>query len=195
MQTTTMALSDEELKANLAILKELDELLADGPWEHNLFFKGIGKKLKDARDHFVEEMGLEKKIIAETPEQTQLSSNFQEVYISLYQAEGTNIAKWQTVVNSLAGFNITRPIYKNEDDIKNAIRNKSFKQNDAYAVMKIPKDAVLKPFNTPATDRLGHELVVLREGVVKLENITRFVHQSGEYEFRNHALHKKHSIE
>lgn len=190
-----MALSDEELRANLEVLKELDELLADGPWEHNLFFKGIGKKLKDARDHFVAELGLEQKTVATPTEQDQTNSDYQEVYVSLYQAEGANIAKWQTVVNSLAGFNITRPIYKNESDIKNAIRAKSFQQNDAYIAMRVPKDYVLTPFNTPATDRNGFELVVLKEGTMKLENITRFVHQSGEYEFRNYGLHKKPSTD
>lgn len=190
-----MALSDEELKANLQILKELDELLADGPWEHNLFFKGIAKKLKDARDRFVDELGLEQKTTATLPEENPINSDYQEVYISLYQAEGTNIAKWQTVVNSLAGFNITRPIYKNEQDVKAAIRAKSFQQNDAYIALRVPKDYVLTPFNTSATDRNGFELVVLKEGTMKLENITRFVHQSGEYDFRNYSLHKKPTID
>jgi intracellular multiplication protein IcmQ len=186
-----MPLSDEELKANLVILKELDDLLASGPWERNLFFKGIGKKLKDARDRFVQELGLEKtETTSEIPQELP-AADYQDIYISLYQAEGTDLKKWQVVVNSLAGYNVTRPVYRSEEDVKASINTKAFKQNDAYAVIRIRKDDIKKITDAAPKDRLGHELLVLRENAIKLENILRFVHMNDEYHYKNGILSKK----
>lgn len=188
-----MALSKDELETSIKVLKALDEAIATGPWEYNLFFKGIGKKLMDARERFVRELGLEdlaKKEMQGAGDET--DKEYVEVYVSLYQAEGANVAKWQTVVNSLAGYNLTRPVYKSEADIQEAIRSKEFKQNDAYVAVKIRKDDIMPPFTEkPPVDRYGHELLVLREGAVHQENISRFVHLSGEYDFRNNALIKR----
>ncbi len=187
-----MALSKDELETSIKILKTLDEAIANGPWDYNLFFKGIGKKLMDARERFVRELGLEDLAKKESAEAEDESAKlFTEVYVSLYQAEGANISKWQTVINTLAGYNLTRPVYKSEIDIQEAIRFKEFKQNDAYVAVKIRKDDILKLTEKPPVDRYGHELLVLREGAVQQENISRFVHLSGQYDFRNKTLIKK----
>ncbi len=187
-----MALSKDELQASLKILKALDETIATGPWDYNLFFKGIGKQLLEARERFVRELGLEGHKNGDKGLADEAEAAFIEVYVSLYQAEGANISKWQTVVNTLAGYNLTRPVYKNETDVVEAIRSKEFKQNDAYVAVKILKADITQPFTeSPPVDRYGHELLVLREGAVRQENISRFVHMSGEYEFRNNTLVKK----
>ena len=186
-----MASLDEEKKANLEILKSLDEALEKGPWQNSLFLTGIGKKLKDIRNRFKEEMGLEEisGIAAiELPTDTQ----FLEVYISLYQSEGTNIRKWHTVVLSLIGHSVSRPVYKSESDIKAAMHAKDFKTNDAYVVVRLtPKDILAPATDRPRTDREGRELVTLREGAIRLENIMRFVHSSGEYKIIENSLVKQ----
>lgn len=187
-----MALSKDELEASLKILKALDDAIATGPWEYNLFFKGIGKKFIETRERFVRELGLEEYQQEKKEEVDETEKTYMEVYVSLYQAEGANINKWQTVVSSLAGYNLTRPVYKAESDIQEAIRSKEFKQNDAYVAVKILKSDVLPPFTEkPPRDRYGHELLVLREGAVLQENILRFIHISGEYIVRNNTLVKK----
>lgn len=187
-----MALSKDELEASLKILQALDETIAKGPWEHNLFFKGVGKKLLEARERFVRELGLEDHTENKTEIVDESAKTFTEVYVSLYQAEGTNISKWQTVVNTLAGYNLTRPVYKKEEDIQKAIRSKEFKQNDAYVVVKVLTSDIMPPLTEkPPLDRHGHELLVLKEGAVHQENISRFVHSSGDYIFSNKVLIKK----
>lgn len=189
-----MTLSKDKLEASLKVLKALDEAIKNGPWEYNLFFRGIGKKLRDARENLVKKLGLEEYAKEEeriASEASLTEGQYTLVYVSLYQAEGANLQKWQSVVNTLAGYNVTRPVYQNEEDIKNAIRAKEFRQNDAYAIVKIRKDDIMPVFaDKPPSDRHGHPLLVLREGAIKLENIQQFVHQSGQYTFRNGVLTK-----
>lgn len=186
-----MAFLDDEKKANLEILKSLDEALEKGPWESSLFLKGIGKKLKDIRDKFKDEMGLEEAKIANL---TQSSTEIPlvEVYVSLYQSEGNNIRKWHSVVATLVGHSVSRPVYKKEQDIVNALKAKDYKVNDAYVVVKIKPEHILLPADDrPTVDREGRELLTLREGAIKLNNIVRFVHISGEYKLIENALVKQ----
>ena len=168
-----MALSKDELETSIKILKTLDEAIANGPWDYNLFFKGIGKKLMDARERFVRELGLEVIPVKKVPKLRTRVPNCSPESMFPDQAEGANISKWQTVINTLAGYNLTRPVYKSEIDIQEAIRFKEFKQNDAYVAVKIRKDDILKLTEKPPVDRYGHELLVLREGAVQQENISR----------------------
>lgn len=191
-----MSLSDEELRKYLDILTALDKTIEEGPWEETLFLRGIGKKLKEARERFVRDSGLDKYT---DPSQTShpvaglaaQDAQAIDVYVSLYQAEGVNIRKWAIILNSLPALSITRPIYKNEEDIQAAIRTKTYQINDAYAVVRINKDDMLKPTDDkPPVDRYGRELLVLREGAVRTENVVRFIHTSGVYQFRNGMLVK-----
>lgn len=191
-----MASLNEETKANLEILKALDEAISQGPWEHNLFFQGIGKKLHDLRDKFQQELGLEEANLT-TNQSTEVDVTTQsnqpvEVYISLYQAEGTNIRKWLGVVTSVIGHSVSRPVFKSEVDIQAAIRAKTYKQNDAYIAVKVQAEDIMRlSSNQPLLDREGRELLMLREGAVKLSNIVRFVHLSGDYIFQDGVLIKQ----
>lgn len=187
-----MPLSKEEFDASLRVLKSLDEAIEKGPWEASLLLKGIGKKLREARERFIRNLQLEEYANKEQIEKSNTEEQFILVYISLYQAEGANINKWQSVVNTLAGYNVTRPVYQTEQDVQTAIRTKEFKQNDAYVIVRILKDDIRPYFSEkPPVDRLGHPLLVLREGSIKLENVTEFVHQSGRYLFKNGILIKQ----
>lgn len=188
-----MPLTDEEIKSALDILNALDGAIDKGPWEHNLFFKGIGKKLRDARDKFKEELGIDElaaDLLAQNQSNHKTDTQSTEVYIALYQAEGSNIAKWTTVVNSLAGYNLTRPVYRNEADIQAAIRAKEQQQNDAYVAVRVRNIDIMQITEKQPKDKLGHELLILREGAIHLESISRFVHKSGHYQFRNKLLSK-----
>jgi intracellular multiplication protein IcmQ len=193
-----MALTDEEVQKSLEVLKAIDKALGEGPWDKSLLLKAIGKKLQDARERFIEDLDLQKIIDqvstsqATAIQQTTLGADFTEVYVSLYQAYGSNIPKWATILTSLTQLSITRPIYKNEEDIKASIRGKDFQANDAYVAVKIRKDDVMPaPGDKVPVDRFGRELMMLKENVIRPENITRFVHLTGEYRFVNGALVKK----
>jgi intracellular multiplication protein IcmQ len=184
MAFNNMTSLDDETKANLEILKALNEAIEDGPWEHNLFFRGIGKKLRDARDRFQRELGLDELLKEESVQASVAESDqqFTEVYISLYQSEGANIQKWASVIGSLVGHSISRPVYKNEEDIQAAIRAKDYKINDGYVAVRVPNALILKPYGDKLPlDRFGRELLILREDAVQLDKILYFVHISGRY--------------
>lgn len=193
---------DEETKANLEVLKALNKAIEEGPWEHNLFFQGIGKKLRDLRDRFQDELGLHEHLEQNNPVQpgaiqgTTSQNQLIDVYVSLYQAEGANLQKWGVVVNSLVGHSLTRPVYKNEEDIKELIRSKDYKNNDAYVAVRIRLEDIYPPIpDKPLVDRLGHELLVLRDNVIKLENILYFVHVSGRYLLHNRTLIRENTLQ
>lgn len=190
-----MALSDEEVQKSLEVLKALDKAIGEGPWDKSLLLKAIGKKLQDAREHFIQDLDLQAIIdqvaVSQDTAPQALHVDFTEVYVSLYQAQGTTIPKWAAILTSLTQLSITRPIYKNEEDIRASIRAKAFQANDAYVVVKIRKSDVLPaPEGKTPVDRFGRELMVLKENVIRPENITRFVHLTGEYHFINGALIK-----
>lgn len=186
---------DEETKANLEVLKALNEAIEKGPWENSLFFKGIGKKLRDVRDRFQNEMGLAE-FMDEGGESKKKDQNLAiensklaTVYISLYQAEGSNLQKWGAVVNSLIAHTLSRPVYRNEADIQAMIRAKDYKMNDAYIAVKVKEEDIIKSTDEkPVVDRLGHELLLLREGALRLQNIIAFTHLSVKYHFSGGTL-------
>lgn len=190
-----MSSLDEETQANLEILKALNEAIEKGPWEHSPFFRGIGKKLQDLRNRFIQETGLEgidlEQLQVKIIENTRFDDHL-KVYILLYQSEGINIRKWFNVVTSLVEHSISRPVYKNEEDVKAAIRAKENKQNDAYIEVKVRKQAIYPSNNEkPRLDRDGRELLLLHDGAIQLKNITRFMHISGEYTLCEHSLIKQ----
>ncbi len=193
-----MALTDEEVQKSLEVLKALDKAIEGGPWDKSLLLKAIGKKLQDAREHFIQDLDL-KNIIdqvavfqAAAATEPVLHADFVEVYVSLYQAHGADMQKWATILASLTQLSITRPTYKNEQDVVASIHAKAFQANDSYVVVKIRKDDVLPaPEGKTPVDRFGRELMVLKENVIRPQNITRFVHLTGEYRFANGMLTKK----
>ena len=54
-----MLQNEQEIQVALEIKKILDEGIASGPWQANLFLKGIKRKLEELRDNFVGKVGLD----------------------------------------------------------------------------------------------------------------------------------------
>ncbi len=188
-----MLQTEEEIQVALEIKKILDEGIANGPWPANLFLKGIKKKLEEIRDEFVTRVGLDQHheqiandlLIAN-------SADNAEVYIALYQSQGNNMNKWQEVVVSLVNYTMGRPIYGNEMDVRAAIRLNDRNLNQAYAVVKVPSDAILSDTaDLIRTDREGRKLISLREAAIQLKNIVRLVHATGQYKLIRNFLVKQ----
>ncbi|MEN9916410.1 MAG: Dot/Icm secretion system protein [Pseudomonadota bacterium] len=186
-----MLQNEQEIQVALAIKKILDEGIASGPWQANLFLKGIKKKLEEIRDEFVTGVGIDQ-------HHEQIANNLRaangfettEVYIALYQSQGSNMSKWQEVVVSLVNYMMGRPIYRNETDVQAAIRLNDRNLNHAYAVVKVASEAILTG-ELARTDREGRQLISLREAAIKLQNIIRLVHASGEYRLVGNFLVKQ----
>ena len=188
-----MLQTEQEIQVALEIKKILDEGITVGPWQANLFLKGIKKKLEEIRDDFVTKVGLDQHhgqiandlLAANSCENT-------EVYIALYQSQGSNMNKWQEVVVSLVNYTMGRPIYYNETDVCAAIRLNDRNLNHAYVVVNVHSDAILSDeADLGRTDREGRKLISLSEAAIQLKNIVRLVHATGQYKLVRNFLVKQ----
>lgn len=184
-------LTDEQ---SAAILKALNEAIETGPWEESSFLRVIGKNLQQIRDEFI---GLlsnrnQAQLRAESnlANRVALRSGQQEVYISLYSADGSNIQSWEKIVTNLPRQMISRPIYADEENIKDILKIKEHKINEAYVAIYINKDDILSlGADKLPKDKLGNTLLNLKDKTLNLDNISRFVHVTGVYRFeRGHLI-------
>lgn len=181
-------------KQSEEILQALNEAIDTGPWEKSSFLRVIGKNLTEIRDNFVTQLN------ARSPAQIKAESNLanrialrsgqQEVYVSLYSADGNNMQGWEKIVGNLPRQMISRPIYADEEDIKAVLKLKENKLNEAYVAIYINQTDVLTlSADRTSYDRLGKPLLSLKDKTLNLENISRFVHQSGVYKYeRGHLI-------
>lgn len=186
--------SEQEIKVALEIKRILDEGIKDGPWHANLFLKGIKKKLEELRDEFELGVGLDqiKRDQLGYLSSADVDESAMNVYISLYQSQGSNLHKWQEVLASLVRYSMGRPIYKDESDVKAATHLADRNPNNAYVVIKVSPSAVLlDSMEQPRLDRDGRKLIMLREGAIALHNIVRLVHTTGQYKLVGNFLVKQ----
>jgi len=185
-------LTDQQSKA---IIKALDDAIESGPWDQSNFLRAVGKNLNEIRDNFVNQMRVR------TPAQLKAESHFAnrmalrsgqlELFISLYSTDGSNIQSWERIVANLPRQMISRPIYSNEGDITALLKSKENKQNEAYVAIYVNKTDVLPCApDKVVLDKLGHQLLNLKDKSLDLENITRFVHVSGVYRYERGRLLK-----
>ena len=179
-------LSRIEIAKKLAML--LDGLLATGDWQSSLFLRVASKRIQVLLD--------EAKSIIELSSPEQLSTKsiknsvhgYIPVYVSLYQVMGNNLQNWQYALRLLSEHNTSRPTYRNEQFVRELIGTKTDIERHGYAIVHI-KDDDMYHFEEQPSDSLGHELLVLKEGVIRLENIVGFVHANKKrYAFVNNML-------
>lgn len=200
-----MGSESEQRKTARELLKALDNTIEKGPWDKSIFLGTIGKKLKEIRFNFknrlrfldpsFEEVDAEEipKIaapIVETAIPSLLPGADQiEAFVSLYNVDGGNLQKWEKLLQTLDKQIVTRPVYGSEQEIRGVLRAKTVRKNDAYAAFFVNKSDIIQPRDGKSpTDRLGNVLLILKDAALKLENITRFCHESGIYTFRSNTL-------
>lgn len=179
----------------IEILKALDEAIEQGPWDESNFLRVIGKNLREIRADYVRHI---ESSIVKTKEDTfnanrlVARSGFQEVYVSLYSSEGTNLQAWERILINLPRQMISRPIYENENDLIQLIKSKANKANEAYVAIYINTNDILAvTVDKTPLDKLGKPLLVLKDRSLNLENVSRFVHFSGDYVFYKNRLIRK----
>ena len=178
-----------------AILKALNDAIDKGPWEQSSFLKVIGKNLTEIRDSFIGQLGLrgqsQIKMESHLANRIALRSGQQEVYVSLYSSDGDNIQSWEMIVANLPRQMISRPIYADEEDLKDVLKIKENKINEAYVSIYINQTDILSLSSDKSScDKLGKILLSLKDNTLNLENINRFVHQSGVYQYKHGHLLK-----
>lgn len=187
---------NDEVQHNLDILKSLDEAIEKAEWEESLFLRTARKRLIEIRDEFKRDAHLEKYLTNEDQDipktlaaRIAKRTGLVEVFVLLYNADGKDLYRWEQILNSIQGYIVSRPVYRFEKDVKAALRAAVNKSNEAYIAAFINEHEILEmsPEKTPR-DRAGIDLLTLRDGAIKKDHITRFIHQTGVYEFENEKL-------
>jgi len=176
MDTMSEDLSQAEIAKELTNI--LTELLNVGNWQSSLFLRAASKRIQVLLE--------EAKSIAELEGQDQsrirslkkFPPNYIPIYVSLYQVAGNNLQNWQYTLRLLSEHSVNRPTYRDEQSVRALIASKTDIDRHGYAIVYIKEDDIYG-FEEQPRDSLGHEMLVLKEGVVKLENIVGFVHANG----------------
>jgi len=191
LQDAKVLYTIEDSNASLKLVNILDELLGNKEWDATLLLRTAKKRLTGLRDEAQEIANeLNETITSTVPEQVAatIKEGHIKIYISLYQTQGANLKIWHDMLNSLAKYSMTRPVYDTEEHIRELIRSKPDLERHAYAVVAMEKNGIIDTENT-AMDKFNHELLTLKEGAVQLENIIEFVHANNKrYVFRGDSL-------
>jgi Dot/Icm secretion system protein IcmQ len=183
-----MAEGFSRIKVAKELINILRELLATGDWNASLFLRAASKRMQNLLEEAQSLVDLtapeqmQRALIKKAPPHSMV------VYISLYQVSGTNLQNWQYALRLLSEHNVSRPTYRDESSVRALIATKTDIERHGYAIVYINEDDIYR-FEEQPRDSLGHELLVLKEGVVKLENIAGFVHANKKrYAFTNGML-------
>lgn len=178
---------DDESYAQLCkvTLEIIDKVLKSGNWEDSLFLHNTVKPLKKLREeiqHLLQRIeGGNELYDLDLP---QLSEDSVKLYISIFQNDGHNMRKWELQLRSITSHLMGRPVYRNEEDVKSAIRLRFVQASEAYIVVGVKKALIQSNSHLPARqDRNGSELVALKPNAVTPENILEFVHMNKRYYF------------
>lgn len=170
------------------IVTELDKLFAMQDWDQSLFIRNSIKPLvalhAQAKQVLVE-FNLQQ---AQTELQPTLAEGMQVVYVSLFQTQGHNLARWELILRAITKYVLGRPVYARLEDLQKMLRHKITKVNEAYAVVAV-KQNLINSSNT-LKDQYGSALLCLSDQAILTENIIEFVHEEKSYRYRNGMLRK-----
>jgi len=188
-----MATLDTNTEFLRKAIKLVDELLETGDWTKGLYLETTAKKLTGFKEEAQSLLGeikeaqqgeqkVKRKVKAETESEL-------EVFISIYQSDPDNILMWQSTLRSITDYSVARPIYRKEDDVKQAIRSKPDPTKEGYAVVSIRTDELRQATaGKMQEDQLGNELLTVKEGAIAPEKMNRFVHGKRTYNFDDGTL-------
>ena len=185
-------LSDQQ---NEVILNALDDAIKNGPWDRSNFLRAIGKNLSTIRENFANQLGSQTQAQIDTEanlaNRMAARSEQKEIFVSLYSADGTNLQSWEKIISNLPRQMTSRPIYDSEEQVQNVIKSKENKQNEAYVAIYINHTDIIPVHPDKAlSDKLGNALLTLKDKTLNVDNISRFIHLSGVYQYDRGRLIK-----
>ena len=169
----------------------VDEALAAGEWQGTHLLRSMEKKIKGLREE-AEQLQLqlkEESMAKSIGAGGSSSSNLETVYVSVYQQDFNDLRRWERTLKSITDYSVTRPVYKEEEHIKEMIRGRPDPNKEGYVAVMVKKEDIVKGFaGKPATDKSGYELLNIKEGGVRPGGIRRFVLGDRTYEFVDGSL-------
>ena len=177
------------------LLEQLDHCVKNWPRGSGLLLDLISEKLKIIQTNLIDDVtaalpdDLRQKMIIESTPTALSDSNEPEIFVALYQVDGSNLDKWSQTLSTIAFQGVFRPIYGTEADICKMIQGKDNRTREGYAVMRIDPAAIIAS-PKENLDKLGSPLFHIKPGSLQSKNIKRFVHMSGQYLWQNNTLTK-----
>lgn len=169
----------------------VDDALAAGEWQGTHLLRSMEKKIKGLREE-AEQLQLqlkEESMAKSIGAGGSSSSDLETVYVSVYQQDFNDLRRWERTLKSITDYSVTRPVYKEEEHIKEMIRGRPDPNKEGYVAVMVKKDYIVKGFaGKPATDKSGYELLNIKEGGVRPGGIRRFVLGDRTYEFVDGTL-------
>jgi Dot/Icm secretion system protein IcmQ len=166
--------------------KMVTTVLSVGDWGNSIFLKASSTKLTKLYDEAQNLLTTGEKIVSkrciDTPiDKRSVPKGYVQIFILLYQVDGSNLASWYRNVAMLTEYGVARPAYKEEVFIRELIRSKSSDiERSGYVVVNV-KESDFYNADQVSLDMLGHQLFTLKEKTIKLENIVEFVHANKEH--------------
>jgi intracellular multiplication protein IcmQ len=178
-----------------AILGAFRDALDHGPWASSALLRVLGKKLLGIYETLENKVDVGEKAVLHKKSlhhsQKKPAATHQEVFVALYSSDGTNLKSWEHILANLPKQMVSRPIYANEADIKQVVKERSKQNNEGYVAIYIDKSNVLTmPSDRAPKDRLGTALLTIKDNALLPEHIIRFVHVTGVYTYTNGRLKK-----
>lgn len=167
----------------------IENILSASDWEASIFLKQSAAKLRNLlveSDRLCKVFSVQKNTVVQKNNtikniKQEIPLGFVQVYVLLYQTSGDNLDAWYENIKSLTAYSANRSVYKNQSHIEEFIRSK--KSNiicNGYVVVNV-KNSDFYNIEAPSFDMYNHELVVLKEDAIKLENIVEFVLANKQY--------------
>lgn len=169
------------------LVQILDGLIEHGRWDSSLFLRNLLKRLQQVRATIAEK--LPPPMLQDSSLEGVVSKEgYERVYIELYQSSCEDLTSWRRTIENLCEHFVSRPVYRLEEHVQELIRSKR-SRTDAYVVVWVKRDDIMPSADGhPVVDRFGHEVVRLKEGSVKIENIIEFVHDKLVYIYKDEQL-------
>lgn len=185
-----MATLEENKEILQKLTKLLDELLDSDDWNKGIYLQTISGKIKELRkevDNLIGEISSNQNVGAVGA--VTKSQGYINVFVSLYLADAKNLMMWQRTIKRINEFSTSRPVYRNEESIKQLIRGRPDPTKEGYAIVHIKETDIMKPYSgKQLADRFGNELLTIREGVIKSDAVRKFVHGPNVYKYENEEL-------
>tara|TARA_B110000879_G_scaffold195659_1_gene264570 strand:+ start:595 stop:1194 length:600 start_codon:yes stop_codon:yes gene_type:complete len=184
-------MTDEKLSKEqiIEISKALDRVVTELPWGQSVFLSAVGKKFEKIRDEFQQDisgiLANQNNTQENKSDRFALKENQLEVYIGVYNAQGTDLGQWARVISNLTSQCVSRPMYFSQSAVKEMIRSKVNLNNEGYVLIHVNKSDLMdiEKERLPR-DKLGNILLLLKERVITQEIIKKFYHDTGIYEYK-----------
>lgn len=104
------------------------------------------------------------------------------LYVYLYNVHGVNLSSWQNLLTAklFQEYSVNRPIYTEKSHIEKLLKSKKNIMQHAYFAIAVKQSDVYSN-HTELKDALGHSLVKIKEGGLRIENLITFTHNHQEY--------------